>query len=124
MNRNDAHKLARILQGPVYNGNLVNELIDAVERAERARGVISGTATATEKGENDGFYRGKIGIGNTQSTPATSRYDADNCVHCHASYGHKASCPVLNREVAEARSCFINPSDADRIHAHALGISL
>lgn len=122
MNRNDAHKLARILQGPAYNGNLVNELIDSVERAERARGVITSHVSLSD--DNDGFYRGKIGIGNTQSTPATSRYDADNCIHCHASYGHKASCPVLNREVAEARNRFVNPSEADRIQAHALGITL
>jgi hypothetical protein len=89
----------------------MDNLIAVVEKAER---------------RNQSFYRPtSFGVGNTPSTPATSRYEADNCTHCHASYGHKVYCPLINRETAEAISALKgNASEADKIFAHGLGITL
>lgn len=95
-----------------YDGNLVESLVNSVERAE----------------SKQSFYRPAkfaVGVASTPSTPATSRYEADNCEHCHASYGHKVYCPLINRETAEAISAFNgNASESDKVRAHALGVAL
>ncbi len=70
------------------------------------------------------YYRPFVATGNTPETPSTSRYEADNCTHCHAAYGHKIYCPTINRASAEAASSLNTPSEADVIFAHALGIKL
>ena len=124
MNRNEFHQQARILQGDDYNGQLINELIDRVERAEKQHTRPRSNDFQAKVTASEAFYRSRGWYAATPSTPATSRYEADNCEHCHAAYGHKASCPLINRNVAEARSAFSNPSEADRIHAHALGVIL
>jgi hypothetical protein len=80
-----------------------------------------------------GYYIGKqierahvrVTQASTTETPATSRYEADNCEHCHASYGHKVFCPLLNRETAEAIAAMNGKAtESDRIHAHAMGVQL
>jgi len=92
----------------VFLDGIVDSLVNRVERAEQGNAV-----------------RTLYGIGNTESTPATSRYEAENpCEHCGADYGHKRSCPLLNRTVAEERSKIFQPTEKDRILAHGLGISL
>lgn len=53
----------------------------------------------------------------TRSTPVSSGYEADNCIHCHAAYGHKILCPLLNRNIAEAQSAVLNKPDADFLKA-------
>jgi len=40
----------------------------------------------------------------TVSTGAGDSLEQDNCIHCHATYGHKISCPTINREAAEELS--------------------
>jgi len=40
----------------------------------------------------------------TVSTGAGDSLEQDNCIHCHATYGHKISCPKINREAAEELS--------------------
>ncbi len=100
MNRNEFHQQARILAGDHYDGHLLDKLFDTVKRAERE-------APAHAHLSPSNFYRPtKFGLGSTVETPATSRYEADNCEHCHAAYGHTVVCPLLNRAVAEARSAF------------------
>lgn len=51
-------------------------------------------------------------------------YVNENCPHCKAEWGHFIQCPLINRTAAEARSRQVNPTEADRIAAHALGITL
>lgn len=66
-----------------------------------------------------------VTVTDTYRTPSTSVLEADNCRHCHASYGHKVYCPLLNRNTAEALSALNgNASDEDILHAHALGVRL
>jgi hypothetical protein len=59
-----------------------------------------------EQTKAESFYRPKQRVTHTdtESTPSCSVLEADNCVHCHASYGHKISCPTINREAAEELS--------------------
>jgi hypothetical protein len=66
----------------------------------------------------------RVTVASTEETPAVSRYEADNCIHCHAAYGHKIYCPLINRQSAEAASSLLTPTEADRIFAHALGVQL
>lgn len=66
----------------------------------------------------------RVTVASSEETPACSRYEADNCDHCHAAYGHKHFCPSLNRQSAEAASSLLTPTEADRIFAHALGVQL
>jgi hypothetical protein len=66
----------------------------------------------------------RITVADTPSSVGVSRYEADNCVHCHAAYGHTIQCPLLNRAVAEIRSALFSPTEADKIAAHGLGIIL
>lgn len=59
--------------------------------------------------ETDGFYRPTrfatpITTADTPSTISGWAYDEDVCIHCGATYGHKAICPLLNRDVAENES--------------------
>jgi hypothetical protein len=56
----------------------------------------------------------------TESSLTGYGLDADNCTHCHAAYGHKILCPLLNRNIAEAQSATL--SDADQVRVHAFGI--
>jgi hypothetical protein len=56
----------------------------------------------------------------TQTSVAGDSLQQDNCIHCHATYGHKIVCPVINRNVAEAQSVVL--SEADKTRAHGLGI--
>jgi hypothetical protein len=43
-----------------------------------------------------------------------------NCRHCQSPSGHFKRCPLLNREVAEARSATL--SQADVVRLHSLGV--
>jgi hypothetical protein len=52
-----------------------------------------------------------IGVASTASVLAGDALEADNCIHCHASYGHTILCPILNREAAEAKSAQWNEND-------------
>lgn len=92
-------------------GNIIDNLVASVEKAER---------------KQQSFYRPtSFGVGNTPSTPATSRYEADNCTHCHASYGHKIYCPLINRETAEALSALNgDATEADKVLVRGLGVIL
>lgn len=66
-----------------------------------------------------------VTVTDTHQTPSTAVLEADNCEHCHASYGHKIYCPLLNRNTAEAISALNgNASKEDILHAHALGVAL
>jgi hypothetical protein len=47
-----------------------------------------------------------------------------SCEHCLAPYGHYNTCPLINREVAEARSRACKPTDADLAFAKELRIAL
>jgi hypothetical protein len=109
MDRNEIHRIARILEGPAYDGNLVEKLVEAVEKAERSN----------KKNE---FYRPekfqRVTTCDSASTPATSRYEEDNCEHCHAAYGHKIHCPLLSRETGE------NILSFDARFAKSVGIKL
>lgn len=53
----------------------------------------------------------------TEASLAGYGLDADNCTHCHAAYGHKLICPLLNRNVAEAQAATLNKPDADWLKA-------
>ncbi len=99
MDRTEAHRIARVLDGPEYDGNLVDNLIETVRKTEQ-----------------------RITVTDTPSITSGWAYEADNCIHCHAAYGHTISCPLLNRESAEAASC--QPTEAVRIYAHALGVAI
>lgn len=44
----------------------------------------------------------------------------NQCKHCLSPWGHRGWCPVINRASAEAWSI----TEADRIRAKALGVSL
>lgn len=47
------------------------------------------------------------------------------CEHCNSALGHFINCPLINREVAEARSVALgNVTEADRIIAHGWGVAL
>ena len=66
-----------------------------------------------------------IGVAFTASVLAGDALEADNCIHCHASYGHTILCPILNRNTAEAISTLNgNATERDAILAHALGVKL
>ena len=73
----------------------------------------------------DGLKELVVTVTDTHQTPSTSALEADNCEHCHASYGHTILCPLLNRNIAEAQSALNgSASEQDKVHAHALGIIL
>lgn len=42
------------------------------------------------------------------------------CIHCGSRFGHYSVCPLINREVAEARSATL--SKGDEIVLYALGV--
>ena len=66
-----------------------------------------------------------VAVTDTHHTSSTSVVEADNCEHCHASYGHYVYCPLLNRNTAEALSALSgNASREEVLRAHALGIKL
>jgi hypothetical protein len=50
------------------------------------------------------------------------------CEHCHSTQGHLATCPLLNRGVAEVIAAIsfvaVKYSEAQQIIAHALGVKL
>lgn len=66
----------------------------------------------------------KIGAVSTVSALAGDALEADNCEHCHASYGHTILCPLLNRNIAEAKSAVNSArlSEADNIRLTSLGV--
>lgn len=70
---------------------------------------------------DEDFYRpvrfDHITVASTPSSVAGSALEADNCIHCHAPYGHKILCPLLNRTIAEARATVLNKPDADFLKA-------
>lgn len=89
---------------PVYDGRLIERLIESVEQADP-----SVTVTDTIEDETKAF-RALQSIG---------------CPDCHASYGHKIFCPLLNERTAQAREALNgNPSVLDTLVAHALGVTL
>lgn len=53
----------------------------------------------------------------TPSSVAGSALEGDNCIHCHAAWGHKIICPLLNRTIAEAKSATLNTPDAHFLKA-------
>jgi hypothetical protein len=54
------------------------------------------------KPDTDGFYR-PVRLDEYEKQQQRQN-NSMNCEHCDSSWGHVAICPLLNREVAEARS--------------------
>lgn len=69
----------------------------------------------------------RVTVTDTLSTLVSDRLEYSEeagCAHCLAPWGHRVFCPLINRETAEAWSAFKNPTEQERIQAHALGVKI
>ena len=69
---------------------------------ERQQGAVIKKRLAQLRGEQAAQQR--VTTTDTVSTASGDSLEQDNCIHCHATYGHKISCPTINREAAEELS--------------------
>lgn len=55
----------------------------------------------------------------------SDNYEAVQCPHCQSWAGHFFHCPLINREMAEAKAAEVGHfTDVDKIIAHGLGVQL
>jgi hypothetical protein len=69
----------------------------------------------------------KVTLNSTPVAAVSDRLEYEegvSCEHCLAPYGHLRTCPLINREVAEARSRACKPTDADLEFAKEMKILL
>jgi hypothetical protein len=70
------------------------------------------------------FLRRKTARSDAYAEQLANQNQGERCEHCNSLSGHYRHCPLINREAAEAKSILTNPSEADKIAAHGLGVVL
>ena len=71
------------------------------------------------------FLRSKLVKQDAYELARIDQNNGSHCIHCQCTSGHFGTCPLINREIAEAKNALAGTfTELDQQYLHALGVSL